>query len=287
MNVTGPGYAGISKEMFTLSSMKQLGKILITKTSFILALIIVGIYVTYKDQKPEYQSKACLNLYIFGLLIILPQLFVYAKSGIDNHYLFPAVIGISILTVFPLSTFKFQNSKIKSIFIVCIAVIITQHIYVTYKYERGVVQETQEIGKMFEKIRNATQKNKTVIVFGNPYFHFERLFGFKTVMEKEIKDEQVYLATYGSKNTMFVLTTSGNDEQKWNYLNTKTVESWYAPNLFTSIDKSLKDKPEVIVIFSPSYLKNELSNWLKDGFNPVEYNIEKYLKIDTYVYFRK
>jgi hypothetical protein len=287
MGISGPGYAGISKDVVDLRLLRHAMKTLFTKTSLSLALIIGITLIWWMLRNGHRISSDIWGLYLCCMLIILPQIFLYSKSGIDNHYLFPAVIGIAIITVFPLREFEMKYQKMWIFFMVVIGVLIIQHVYVTFKYQRQVTQTTQEINDLIKDISTIAGSNKKVLIFGNPYIHFEKLFGFKTVMAQIIGNEQTYLATYGSIHTMLLTQISDGDEKKWGYIDSQMVEKWFTPHLYSRMNKADKMDVSAIVLLSPTIVELDFKKWGEDWMDFSQYSEKQYRAIDVAVYSRK
>ena len=75
--------------------------------------------------------------------------------------------------------------------------------------------------EMVQDTKSCLKENSQLIVFGNPYTHYEALDGYKsTIVDKILKSKEnnVILATYGHSNSNLKSDVLKEDEKSWSFL---------------------------------------------------------------------
>jgi len=249
--------------------------------------VLMNLWFIWENwKKDRWRSFEFIGYYFVVALIVLPQMVLYSKSGMDNHYLFPAVIGIAFSTIYPLLAMKERYPTYFKIGLMIVVLIIVQHLFSTFQYFSGVARSTREITLMTDDLSHWAGPDRHVLIYGNPQFHFERLFGFEVVMKKIIKNKQTFLATYGSKKSMITTDIFSKDEMNWAFIDIKTVENWYGQNLFRNVPpKSLKDF-SVIVLLSPDRFGEIFLRTSASWFNPKMFTRKNYKTLNIWIYYK-
>jgi hypothetical protein len=287
MGVSGPGYAGISADTFSAGVIKNLFKTLINSTSLMLALVLNALYLWALYKSGKRKDANWIGYLLLGLLIVLPQLILYAKSGIEMHYLFPTVIGIALLTIYPLAELKKFYPKLIQVATILMVGLILYRVVGTYTFFRNTAAVTKSIREMSDDLRAWAGTDSEVIVFGNSLAHFEKLYGFKTMMDKVEGNPSVYLALYGSKEKEFQTNVFHNEEARWSFLNSRDLNNCYDNKTFDQLSKKNPENLRTIVVLSYAKFHEDYLALTKSWFDPNQYVRKDYPEIDMSVYHAK
>jgi hypothetical protein len=265
-NITGPGYAGIDRGTFSIHNFRNLLR------NFKLAIFINIIYaiIYFKNNRLNgFHISRISGFYILSCLIIIPQLILYSKSGINMHYFLPVAIGNSLLIIYPIKKIREKSNLHFQILmfalILTIFLVISQNIIITKKYFQDVLSGTNNIQEMVTDISKCINQNSSLVIFGNPYTNYELLFAFKTVMDEVIKNNNVFLATYGSQKSNFITNTMKKDENGWQFLDPGDIEKRYNYQTIKSLNQKDLDKVKVIIVANASIIEKDL---VKFKFKP-------------------
>jgi hypothetical protein len=289
-NISGPGYASIDQNTFSIFHLfKSLeGNLIIFRLAILVNLIFAIIYLSKKYSSIE-------NITIFYALVslmIIPQLIIYNKVGMADHYYFPASIGISLLISYPIlkireqSIFRTKNLISKALLIVVVACIYFQ-INLTEKYFKHTAVRVSSIQSMVESMSSCVDVNNSLIVLGNPYINYEMIEAFKIISSEILKNDQTYLVTYGSKKSQLSIDTLKDGEKKWAYLNPENLENRYNHQTLNSLIPEEKLKIKGIVLANAGGIEKKLIELKLSWFKPDTMNKKYYPEIDVSVYCKK
>ncbi len=287
--VTGPGYAGVDRETFSASKIFGLINFLIARTSLAFAIVINIIYFILCLKNNRWNAFNG-GLYILTGLIVIPQLILYSKSGIGFHYLLPCVVGISFLTVYPIIEIKKLFSKYFSILTLLVLLIAFQNVVATYNHFIYVSNRLNNVQEMVRSISLCLQKESQLIIFGNPYVHYETLYGFKKAIIDHIlksNKDDFFLATYGYSNTNLKSESFKENEKSWNFLKVDDVEGWYNHKTFNTLSKDQLNHTQGIVILGFNEFENDFKKLTSDWFYPDKFNYTYYQQIDISLYCKR
>ncbi len=287
MAISGPGYAGISKETFALHNIIKVIKSMVRKTSFGMAIIANGYLWWHLMRSKKRISADLIGFYITCILIIVPQWIIYSKSGFQDHYFFPIIIGIALLTVYPLHLIRQINKWLFNTMIILLALFVGIQAQWTFGYFKRVANETVQQKMMIKDIaKNVDQKGK-IIIFGNPYVHNEKLFGFKTIFSDILKRKNVYLATLSSKDKQFKTFSLAKEELPWLYLGRAPLVERYNHQTIDALKADDLSDVEAIIVLSPRELRQDVLSNINQWFNSAQYFYKDYPENDVGIYFKK
>jgi len=281
--ISGPGYA---QTTFVWPHFRNQLKILMENNFF---AVLLNIWFIWENRKKDQWKKfEFIGYFLVLALIVLPQTALYSKIGLYQHYLFPAVIGVAFATIYPLVLLKDNLPNYYKIGLIVILLVICQRGLTTFDHFKDVAKTTGEIREFTEDLSRLAGSNHEVLICGNPQAHFEMLDAINTLLEKVIKNNQTYLATYGSTNDMISTDVFKKDETDWAFLSSKDAESWYGKNLFRNMNQKSRKDIQVVVLFSANSLDKVFLKTSKGWFNPKlfaykdypePYNLRLYYKI--------
>jgi|GEM_PF-2000856 len=288
----GMGYAGIDENTFAISNISRLFKTLINKTSFGLAIILNVIYfiLCFLRLKNNQGNRLNFGFYILSSLMIIPQLILYSKSDMVDHYLLPCVIGVSFFTIYPLVEIQKQFSKYFVILNLFVLVIIYNNIVSTHGYFKYTSNDLNNLKGMVQDISSCLKPNTQLIIFANPYIHYERLYGFKTaIIDKvlELKKDDVVLATYGHSNSNLKSDVFKEDEKAWSFLKPGDLEISYNHRTIKTVDPSQLKNTQVVVILGFHKFENDFRKLTSDWLDIHQFNYKYHSELDIGIYCKK
>jgi hypothetical protein len=291
LGVSGPGYAGLDSSAFSVDNISRLFQTLFIRTPLSLSIAVnivfaLSLILRRHSLKVESLVMGSLGFYCLSFLITIPQLILYSKSGIDNHYLFPSVIGISMLTIFPLEYLRKTPSVFFKVFIPLAFLVVSQQVFTTYIYFQDLSLSLHSDQEFVKQLSISSSQGQTVVVVGNPIIHYERLWGLKmAVMNLLIKNQNVFLGLYFDDSSLtehlpFVFSTkrSSEEEKRWPFIKQENVARFYDLKTVNVLEKDQLDKVNVIVVFKyGDYPSNQEFMDLTHGlFYLKKYNYKHY-----------
>lgn len=290
--VTGPGYAGIDDDTFSLNKLYTFILLFIKRFWFgiIVNLIYLLLFFLFKS-KNSNKLNLDPNFYILSLLIVIPQLVLYTKSGMNAHYLLPCTIGTSLLTIYPLIELR-KFSKYFIILTILLTCLIFRYITYTQVYFNNLSLSLDNVQSMVKDTKSCVDKDSQMIIFGNPYFHYEVLSAYKkgiidNIFSRDGINIDVVLATYGSLNSNLKSNAFRVEENSWIFLKPDDVESWYGNKTIDKLTKENLKNTQSLIIFGFDKFKNDFSKLTSDWFDVNQFNFKYYNKLDVGIYCRK
>jgi hypothetical protein len=130
----------------------------------------------------------------------LPPIYCISIVPFSHNTQESRIIGISLLTIYPLLRLEKQFSKKFKVLIFLIILIIYHNFIVTHSSFKNVAQSLNSIQEMVKDTSSCIKDNSKVLIFRNPYIHQERLYAYKHALIDKIfkKNNSFILATYGS-----------------------------------------------------------------------------------------
>ncbi len=279
-SVSGPGYAGIDRD--TLSIRSIFDSLLTNGAIFGSALIAnIGYYLTRKDRVKVRMS----GYYISVALIIIPQLILYNKTGMSWHYVLPASIGVSLLTFYPIAQIRNSSTKIYKIVIGIVLTILAIQIIFTASYFQTISNRTAPIETMVSDITNCVRQDAPLAIVGNSYVDHEALTAFYKVANLSIKNDRIWLATYGSKNADLSIDVLKTREKNWDFSNPQPgLKSYYKNRTIDSIaPQDLADLKGIVLTHS-SKVEKSIAALNLDWFDLDLLTKKYYPELDITVY---
>ncbi|HSA06871.1 MAG TPA: hypothetical protein P5556_06805 [Candidatus Gastranaerophilales bacterium] len=192
------GYAGVSE----LSSNKFLLSFLTLSLSQmyfsgIILIIFMFLYdffqKTVKKSDIEF-SKYGFLLMLF-LLIVVPQIYLYAKSGFYNRFHLPISIAYALLAAY---SFKFMRSAffVKPVNFVCKALVIILCLFwFVNSYALAVLHANRgnSVSKCIEIVKAHTDEDSKVIIVSSPIGFYEETDSLETFIQRVAKREKIFI----------------------------------------------------------------------------------------------
>jgi hypothetical protein len=294
--VTGQGYAGIDDSTFSVINIYSLIKYLYTESILGLTITFYLIFVIYNLIKKSFTiTNSFFRFTLFNILIFVPQLFLYVKSGIvgNTHYLFPLIIGLSLFTIKPVDELKYKNIYLHFILSLIIFISLIKQVHNAEKYFKNKALYLRDLHSMVYDLSTCLKnKNSKLIVFGNPYVELEPLPAFRGVVLRrllEVKSENIYLATVGSMDSDFFSKAYSDFEHNlYKILGSqdKHMKAEFNNKLVKNLSIGNKQEIDAIVIFNYPQYKKDFFNENADWFVVKNYRLKQYPYADHGFYCR-
>jgi len=159
-------------------------------------LSLILIQKDFINQIKRFLKNHYYDFLIF-LLIILPQCFIYTKTGFVARYLLPAALGYSYLVVRFIQYFNsFNKNNIKKI--VLNTTIVVSIVFVTfYTYKTAYVYAGKGIYlyKTLDLVEKNTDKNSLILIVSDP-----EIINFEPTISL-----QFYLKTFKNRDNIYLL----------------------------------------------------------------------------------
>ena len=267
------GYAGV--DGFNIPSiikatqnLSQAGYWWIILASFI------GIRLTIK---PPYSQSLpqILNVLSFPItllfLVAVPQILLYAKSGIVQRYILPGILGYAFLII---TLYNYLNKNYKfaaKLILLLIMITLSFNFSLAWDAAHTFALEGKSTVALLRTIEAKTQVNDPILIVSNPHLSYEWSFSIKKYLNYVSSRNNLYFDSYVSPKNSFY----------------QKIEQFYN---YQTLDK-LKNKRDLqcVVLFpyqKEIFLRN--SSWfLKDKFKQYEFanfnrNLNKNTKIHLY-----
>jgi hypothetical protein len=275
-NVAGPGYAGVDQDTFSIQNYINI----LNKNDFKLAIAIN--LICFLASRFGRQVRSFINGYlILSLLIIIPQIFLYSKSGLDAHYYLPISIGVAFLIVYPLKKIReCPGLGYKLLSLVLIPSIILRigfEVAQVDQYFHKVSAYTSSLHDVMVQTSQCVGRESKFIILANPYTNFEMISALQLVMDHVVKNDQFYLATYGSQNSDFIINTMRAEETRWYFLNPNIFDKIYANHRMTSLNLQELNNVAGVLVTNTSKVEKVLGQntqlkWFRSDQFTREYN---------------
>jgi hypothetical protein len=251
---TDIGYAGVTwlnfprilRAVYYLTSPRQIFGLIIL-VAFIL-IILINRHNSL-DSRVFLMKILSSPSFILFILIVLPQVLLYAKSGFANRYLVPGILGYSILTV-QLYRDIYKNSIVLGILV---SLLIILCLVAKFCEAWHVAHDFTIEGKTTRELLNLVEKNTVIndhfLIVANPFVYREWAFSIGIYLNYLEKRNNLYLVTYGSQHSDFTTNTFGQEEQRLGFLNAEALKRAYK-----SLNE-IKEKELIHCIIVPLKLK--------------------------------
>ncbi len=190
VNTESLGYAGIKGVEFRsyLNAFTTLffsGKIGLISLLFFLISCVTNYFVKYNKE------KTLLNhffLFIIVLAIVLPQVYIYGKSGIFERYFLPGILGWALMLIYSLNSirqiiiFKFDIKYLKVYFvfeILLISFMLLPRVVKESEEAKIFTEEGRNVNEVFSFIIENADSTETILFIADPVTDFERTFSFR------------------------------------------------------------------------------------------------------------
>jgi hypothetical protein len=252
---TTMGHAGVGGSVPALMKgilwMFQGGKQLEDIARLTLAMILCGTLcyaIAGKRRAITFFGRLIAPL-IFALLIIVPNVVLYARSGMYQRYLLPATLGFAFLIIYLMRETRGDYRWLYKIFVfACLFFFTLPHLNTALKHAGAFTREGRETNRLLTSItRNATEHSKLLIV-ADPVRSFESTYSLR------------HYLSHSKKGQLYVL---GVDYDSRDEVSKALASSWYSSFSGRGI-ADLPGSPDLIVFFDSALMRRVIKKNVLD-----------------------
>ena len=203
VGTSGEGYAGVDRlnligdvqNLFAWSMGPPFYGIILCALASIL-VNIVGWGVKSRHASDFWQIvRDVLQRISFALLIIIPQVVLYSKSGLFYSYYLPITLGFSLL-LYPMLHSPTSPSIISRVLVfLCIAAMVLPNLKWSYGAARYFAVQGEDINSALMEVRYSTQADTPILIVADPAFQFEQAYSLKTNLNIVQERRNLYIDT--------------------------------------------------------------------------------------------
>ena len=266
------GYAGV--DGFNIPSiikatqnLSQAGYWWIILASFI------GIRLTIKS--PYSQSlPPILNALYFPIILLflvaIPQILLYAKSGIVQRYILPGVLGYAFLII---TLYNYLNKTYRfaaKLILLLIMITLSFNFSLAWDAAHTFGLEGKSTAALLRTIEAKTQVNDPILIVSNPHLSYEWSFSIKKYLNYTSNRNNLYFHSYVNPKNYFY----------------KKIESLYNYQTFDKIKNKKDFQCAVLFPYQKEIFLRSSSSWfLKGKFEEYEFgNFNRNLNKNTKIY---
>jgi len=259
------GYAGVDGDSFNLTKILTTVIHIVEAGNFYIMLFALGMIIIYNFHKKQFSLtifKPLIPVALIFFVGILPQAFLYAKSGIYGYYLTPALIVYYLILFKSIGLLKTYSKTLSSLLIVFLLIITFNKLAFTWNNYTNLAMDSKMINSMLQKVQSCTPRNESILIVVNPRVHYEMSYSLKRVLNYAFKRDNLLLATFGTEKTDFYSTKLQDIENFWSFLDPSAISKFYE-------NKSLKyftDKNEIKAIIIFDSLDNDFEKISQSWF---------------------
>ncbi len=258
------GYAGVDQNTFDfekiLSTIGTITKVTHLEVVAILAILLVVTIVWRKESFLNISRKLAPTL-VISLLIVIPQILLYTKSGIDGIYLIPATVGVALLTCQILTLLQSQAKFVGYFLSALLFVIVLTGLPAVLSTYSQTAIDSKNMNNLFQQAQACTPNNDPILVAVNPRVRYEATLAVKRALNYVYQRNNLILATYGLEKTDFFSDRLQLVEASMSFLNPQGPLEWYDNRSITHFSE--KDRISAVIVFDhldEDFLKSS-DNW--------------------------
>jgi hypothetical protein len=208
------GYAGVDSNSLTLHKVASTAKQLFLASNPLLMGMIGGVFVVVLTSKivydhvltPKQPFKSLRSLleelFYVGVLVgayITPQAVLYAKSGIDERYLIPGVMGFAFLTIYLLAkteqliTLKALRFGIAAILVIVTLLTLAADFRVARSVAKAFAAEGASLKRALDTLASNTKSNDPIMIVADPALDFEASHSIQRYLTIQASKTNIYI----------------------------------------------------------------------------------------------
>ena len=266
------GYAGV--EGFSISRI-------ITATQnlsqagywWIILACLIAMILTIKPPYSQSLSQIINVLYfpiILLLLVAVPQILLYAKSGIVQRYILPGILGYAFLII---TLYNYINKTYKfAVKLILLLIIITLSFNLSLACDAAHIfaLEGKSTTALMRTIEAKTTVNDSILIVSNPHLSYEWTVSIKKYLNYISNRNNLYFHSYVTPKNYFY----------------KKIEIFYNYQTFDKIKNKKDFQCAVLFPYQKEIFLRSSSSWfLKDKFEEYELgNFNRNLNKNTKIY---
>lgn len=275
----GTGYAGFE-------GVKIVGMLRVIKGYGVIGiplLITVLVYGKILTKSSPFSLQALKNLphnpISLFTVILLPQILLYAKSGLYDRYILPGIFGYSFLLLWLYRGIDRKYVIVRKIILWSTIAAIAFNYVMAWHDCHKYAKDRKSVTELVNVTKTNTTSNSPILIVSNPWVYFEWTSAIKTYLNYEANRKNLYLTTYGYSQTDFTSTSIRKKyESFWYFLNIKPVKDKFKKLI--EIDR--KQEIQCIIVFPQ--LNEDFQKTSSDWFQAKNYKAYKFNFINDKFY---
>lgn len=250
-------YAGVDESSFQiLNFVKSAISLWGYHGGYLVPALLLFVFVLIQNPKHFVQNWWQIII-LFGL-ISLPQIFLYAKSGLGERYLLPGVLGSAYLITYQINKNITLAAWQRNTYLAVLLLFFVFHTAKGINFNLGYARDGREANALLSDIISHTSPESEIVVVGNALGNFEGVSAIR-----------VYLTSYnGNRKNSYIY--------KLKNIKPSTPSDFGLIKYIDNVSQGLTvDKPEnlknlkavVMVNYDEKTFLNEAKTW----FNPKEF----------------
>lgn len=168
------GYAGIDADTLSLKKLADVTFRLFISKGYLIP-VIIGLIIIY-SRKSISQFPVKRSVFILAALVAIPQVILFAKSGIFMHYLLPGMFwsAISVIAIWKYLLSNHYPLSLQLIFRSSMLLLLAFNTYLLARNTIGIAREGRSNRQAMELIRAHTQPADTILIIAHPLWDYEK-----------------------------------------------------------------------------------------------------------------
>jgi hypothetical protein len=273
LDTNSMGYAGVDESSFNIFNIISTAQQFLWASYFPITLFTIAcvfLLEIWQRQSVIIPFKKIFPFIVVFVVSFIPQIFLYSKSGIiAGFYLYPAIIGSLLLLAKSLSLLAEYSRFLYAILTTVILIILTSKIPLTWNTFLANAEQSKNTNGLLNTMELCVPKDDPIVIVVNPRVHYEASYSLKVVLKNAFNKSNLFVATYGLKETHFFSESYREREKQWSFLNPQDIVSIYE-NMTLDRIANLNNIQAVIVV---DKLNKDFINTSKNWFFPEQYQL--------------
>jgi hypothetical protein len=274
------GYAGVDSNSLTLRKIASTVKQLFLASNPLLMGMIGAVFVVVLTSKivydhvltPKQPFKSLRSLleelFYVAVLVgayVTPQAVLYAKSGFDERYLIPGVMGFAFLTIYlaakteQLITLKALRFGIYAILVIVTLLTLAADFRIARSVAKAFAAEGASLNRALDTLASNTKSNDAILIVADPALNFEASHSIHR-----------YLTIQASKTNIYVYPIWRLNRADYSPFLTELGNSYLSQLGDLNVDH-LQDKSQIKAIFTYRGTDKAFNQLLPTWFNAQSY----------------
>ena len=234
------GYAGVTSSLHEfLSGIKHiiLGQDALLSWTYLLGALAVALTISLLVKQKLHKTEIAKLVaeiapyLIFSVVLVTPEILMYAKSGMVERYLLPSTLGLAFLVVGILLVIKDKAAKYFAVIFVCVFIVVSFMVSVTNAKLFAV--DGRSAGYFFSTIQESVKPDARILLVVDPVDRFEVSDSIKT-----------YLSYYGY-NQLYAYSLPRANYTPFEVSLERAWKQWFVGRTLADLSGS----PDLIVVF--------------------------------------
>jgi len=235
----GTSYAGLnSSPLFLIKGVLGILFFIPRHSALLFSTLAISHFILFLFKRPFFSKYLTESFYsfFFSFLIIVPNILIYARSGMNERYLIPATLGIAFLYANLFQKLQGANVVRTKLLVICVVFLMAYPAIKMKENANRFSAECAQVDQMLQGINNSSNPKSKVLLVADPVAYYEWSFSLQTILK--IRNN---ISLYG-----FPIAINLNNAYSETLF--KTWNSWFAEHQLSN----LQSNPDLIVFFTSS-----------------------------------